>query len=171
MGSVGLPSPTTQSKAQAHRATCLHALLRGWAQCTWLLRMWPHLRYCGSASACSHQALCQRWGHTEPNGSPWLPPPGTGIPLIPRSAGIRGAQHSGCDFPFFPASVHPHSEFPCENGFEASQEMARSSSGPENFSCSWVCLYNTGTILKERRIPSMTNCCQFLFPSQGPAQL
>jgi len=102
---------------------------------------------------------------------PWLSPPGTGIPLIPRSAEIRGAQ-CGCDFPSFPDSVHPHSEFPCENGFEASQEMACSSSGPETFGCLWVCLYNTGTsmTLGERRTPSMTNCCQSLLSCQEPTQ-
>ena len=102
---------------------------------------------------------------------PWLSPPGTGIPLIPRSTEIRGAQ-CGCDFPSFPDSVHPHSEFPCENGFEASQEMACSSSGPETFGCLWVCLYNTGTsmTLGERKTPSMTNCCQSLLSCQEPTQ-
>lgn len=148
--------------------------------------------HCSVVGHCTQLLCCSGCGHTpevlwqcpqpaatEPcaNGGvtqnqmvpPWLSLPGTGIPLIPRSAEIRGAQR-GCDFPFFPASVHPHSKFPCENCFEASQEMARSSSGPENFGCLWVCLYNKGTstVLEEKRIPSMTNCCQSLLSSHGP---
>lgn len=77
---------------------------------------------------------------TAPNASSHPSPLGTGIPLILHTP--RGSKEQfRCVF-FFPSrSVHPRNKLPCEKGFEASQETARSFSRFGNFSC--LCLSNT----------------------------
>lgn len=57
-----------------------------------------------------------------------------------HTTGIKGAV-SLCLFLPFTVSVHPRNKLPCEKGFEASQETARSFSRFGNFSC--LCLSNT----------------------------
>lgn len=60
-------------------------------------------------------------------------------PLIPHATGIKGARFH-CDVFSSPVSLHPRNKLPCQQGFEASQEMARSFPGLENCGCFWLCL-------------------------------
>lgn len=82
---------------------------------------------------------CQSQHQTQNQTLP-LPLACQAAPLIPHTS-PRSKEHAftATFFPF-PVPVHPHNKLPCENSFQASQEMAGSLMGFENCSCFWLCL-------------------------------